>query len=169
MTSLDTSIIGTTAVALLVFIVGHVIVVRFSADDKIFDAIQKEFLLGFCVLTLLVLPQQITLADKFLIFILSLCMYGLASFFYVLCLFGPYATSIRMRLVKELDDPKGKTLAAFSQAYNDHHILGVRLKRLLSAGDVRLKGDQYVMARDKNAFFIIDAIAEKLHALIRSR
>ncbi len=169
MSTLDQMIIGCALLALVVFIVSHVVVVRCSTDDKLFNAIQKEFIVGACVLIAVVLAQPLGVGEKAFVFLLSFGVYGLASFFYVLCLFGPYATSIRMRLIHELDVPEGKSRVMISRSYNDHMILGVRLKRLLSAGDIRLSGDQYRIARSHNAFFIIDAIAEKLHALIRSR
>ena len=168
MAKLDLMIIVCALGAFAVFVAAHIVTSRRLADEKIFGIIQIVFLFGAGALTAAVwLWPGLNTADRLMAFVSALGVYGLASFFYVLCLFGPYATSIRLRLIKELDVPAGKTLAVVKDSYNDQVILDTRLKRLLSAGDISCAAGVYKMVRSKNVFFVIDALARKLHALIR--
>ena len=168
--TLDQTVIACGTSAFAVFVLSHIVFFRCLPADKVIHAVQKAFFCGILVLMVIIslLPQW-GLADKCLVFIFSSGVHSLMSFAYVLCIFGPYATSIRMRLIKELDTPDGKTLAGIERTYNDRTILDARLKRLLAAGDVRLNGDQYAVSDGHNAFFIIDLIARKLHAFTRPR
>jgi hypothetical protein len=93
--------------------------------------------------------------------LVALVIQGLLCFFYVLCVFGPYETSVRMRLVREIAKVPsgGVTLADVLQRYNHATIVDIRLQRLTGSGDV-LEKDGYYQSRDnKNLFFIFDAIA----------
>ncbi len=63
---------------------------------------------------------------------------GLLCFVYVLCIFGPYETSIRMRLVREIvrGGPGGISLQKLLGHYNSEAIVHVHLQRLLGSGDI---------------------------------
>ena len=150
------------------FLISHIAAFRLTSDDRILGTVQTLFCFWSAPLAAAVsiLPNLI-LSERFLVFIFSFWIYAMASFFYVLCIFGPYATSIRLRLIRELDTPQGRTLAEINSAYNDRTILDLRLKRLLASGDVYLEGGTYKIGRANNAFFAIDGVARKLHALIR--
>ncbi len=168
MSGLDQIIVACGMGTFIVFILMHITVLRRIPDTGILDAVQKTFYIGILVLTaaVSVLPG-LSVVDKCLVFIFSLCVYGLASFVYVLCIFGPYATSIRLRLMSELDAPQGKTMTEISRTYDSKAILDLRLKRLLASGDIRFDGGRYHIAKTHNAFFIIDAGARTLHAIMQ--
>jgi len=63
---------------------------------------------------------------------------ALACFSYVICIVGPYETSVRVRLIRELYDRPGHsaTVEELSAYYNPKVLLDMRLERLLSAGEV---------------------------------
>ncbi len=168
MSGLDQIIVACGMGAFIVFVLAHIMVLRRMTDAGILNAVQKTFYFGIWVLAAVVsvLPG-LSVADKCLVFIFSLCVYGLASFVYVLCIFGPYATSIRLRLISELDATQGKTMAEISRTYDSKAILDLRLKRLLASGDIRFDGRRYHIAKAHNAFFIIDAGARTLHAIMQ--
>jgi len=168
MSGLDQIIVACGMGAFIVFVLAHIMALRCMPAAGILDAVQKLFYFGILALTAAVsfLPG-LSVTDKFPVFIFSLCAYGLASFVYVLCIFGPYATSIRLRLISELDAPQGKTMAEISRTYDSKAILDLRLKRLLASGDIRFDGDRYHIAKAHNAFFIIDAGARALHAIMQ--
>ncbi len=168
MSGLDQIIVACGMGAFIVFVLAHITVLRRRPVVSILDAVQKTFYFGIWALTaaVSVLPG-LNVVDQCLVFIFSLCVYGLASFVYVLCIFGPYATSIRLRLMSELDAPQGKTMAEISRTYDSRVICDARLKRLLASGDIGFDGHRYHIARTNNAFFIIDAVARTLHAIMQ--
>ena len=92
---------------------------------------------------------------------LALSIQGLLCFFYVLCLFGPYETSIRMRLVREIARPgsQGLSLKELLERYNVETMVNLRLARLLGSGDIVCKNGLYQVGRGRNFFFVFDAIA----------
>ncbi len=109
-------------------------------------------------------------AEKAICFILVLIIYGAAAFAYVLCIFGPYETSIRMRLIRELGGSTGQTpLPDVLRRYNTAIILENRLTRLVGSQDLAKKGDTYHLRKTGNVFFIMDTVAQKMHAFIHAR
>jgi hypothetical protein len=93
--------------------------------------------------------------------ILSSLIQGLFCFVYVLCVFGPYETSVRMRLIREIAAGQAKGISAeeLLSRYNPGTILELRLQRLVGSGDIIEKDGRYRIGSSKNFFFIFDAIA----------
>ena len=95
--------------------------------------------------------------------VLALAIQGLLSFVYILCIFGPYETSVRMRLVREIAaSSTGISKEELLQKYNAETIVNIRLRRLMGSGDITQKDGLYRVVRRKNFFFIFDAIAGSL-------
>ena len=92
---------------------------------------------------------------------LALVIQGLLCFVYVLCVFGPYETSVRMRLVREIAGGGGKGISPeeLLLRYNAQTIVDVRLQRLKGSRDIIEKNGLYRVVSSKNFFFIFDAIA----------
>lgn len=92
--------------------------------------------------------------------IFALVIQGLLCFVYVLCVFGPYETSIRMRLVREIakGGDKGISLQELLVCYNPEIIVNIRLQRLIGSGDVIEDKGRYRTGRHQNFFFIFNAI-----------
>ena len=93
--------------------------------------------------------------------LLAMVIQGLLCFVYVLCVFGPYETSVRMRLVREIAaaGPAGIALKELGTSYNAGTIVDMRLGRLMGSGDIVEQDGLYRVTRPKNLFFIFDAIA----------
>jgi len=93
---------------------------------------------------------------------LAVSIEGLLSFVYVLCFFGPYETSIRMRLVREIGAKGGISLKELLLRYNPEIILKIRLQRLLGSGDIIENNGRYKAIKAQNLFFIFQKIANVL-------
>lgn len=136
---------------------------RFLAPRWILRSIQILFLVG------LIIDLWLCWGLSWEVIFLSCFIYGLSSFIYILCVFGPYETSVRLRILSLLDSHKSKSLEEILEGYNSKAILDVRLIRLLGAGDILYDGQFYYLAKKFNAFFLINAIAGWLTKLIGSR
>ncbi len=117
------------------------------------------YLAGVIQISFAVWLSSITLATFLL---------GLLCFVYVLCIFGPYETSVRMRLIREIAgaEDKGISLDELLQRYNAEIITRIRLKRLMGSGDVIEKAGFYKLGRQGNFFFIFKAIARIIQKCI---
>jgi len=93
--------------------------------------------------------------------VLAVLVFGLLCFVYIICIFGPYETSVRMRLVREIakGGMEGILPEELLARYNAKTIVDIRLQRLLGAGDIVEKNGKYRVLRDQNVFYVFDAIA----------
>jgi hypothetical protein len=168
--SADLLIVAAGLGSALFFFVVHVLTFRSVRAEHIFKAIISTFGLGLVFNLVFGWTVFKTMPQGPVFMLLSAVIYSLTAFVYVLCIFGPYETSIRMRLLRELSVSKdGMTLAELLSRYNTAAILDKRLQRLLGAGDIARKEEGYILAKQCNAFFAIDAVAQKLHAFIHSK
>lgn len=99
----------------------------------------------------------------------SYVLFGLAAFVYILCVFGPSETSIRIRLLRELHEQKPGRLTheALLEKYNGRIILKRRLQRLLLSGAIVEHNGRYEIKNKSNAFFFIDAVAAFIQKCVR--
>src|SRR3989338_2095143 len=76
---------------------------------------------------------------------LSISIYGLIVFIYILCVFGLHESSIRIRMLRELyaARPRGLSREELLERYNADVILRRRLERLMASGEVTLQGTEY--------------------------
>lgn len=111
----------------------------------------------------------ISISEKILYLILSLAIYGLMTFLYILMVFGTYESSIRLRLIREIyrDFPKRTALKEILVRYNARVILQGRLERLTSSGDLSFDGKSYHYINRQNIFSIIDLISSFLKKIYR--
>ena len=88
MAGLDQIIVACGMGAFTGFVISHIAAFRFTSDDRILGTIQTLFCFwaGALAATVSIVPGLIP-SERFLFFIFSFCAYGLASFFYVLCVF----------------------------------------------------------------------------------
>lgn len=150
-----------------IFLLVHVVTFRWVAPEHLL----KSLLL--CVIAVMALPvvfmgiffiQKAVDAPLHLWIcasLLAMMVDGLLCFVYVLCIFGPYETSVRMRLVREIakSGPQGISLESLLNRYNAETIVSIRLQRLKGSGDIIEKDGRYQIANNRNFFFIFDAIA----------
>jgi len=94
--------------------------------------------------------------------VLAILIEGLMCLVYVLCIFGPYETSVRMRLIREIarGSSAGISMEELLARYNHETIVNVRLRRLVGSGDIIEKDGFYHSGHKKNFFFIFMAIAQ---------
>jgi hypothetical protein len=150
-----------------IFLSAHVITFRFVGPERLLKALLVNVLATLGLPLVLMVFFYFAKAAVFswqawiCAAVFSELIQGLLCFFYVLCIFGPYETSVRMRLVREigLAGPQGLSLQKLLERYNTATIVKVRLSRLVGSGDVVEKGGLYFRGRRNNFFFAFDAIA----------
>lgn len=164
---MDVLTVGVSFLSFGIFLLIHVITFR---------RVRPEYLLKSlltCVVILLGLPVLLTAFFYFFNIvdaplqvwvcaaILASVLQGLLCFVYVLCVFGPYETSVRMRLVREIAQGKGNGIShqELLVRYNTESIVNIRLQRLLGSGDIIEENGRYRIGTSKNFFFMFDAIA----------
>ena len=166
--NIDILTVSVAGVSFIVFLFIHFITFRRVRPESLLRSLLA------CVVTLMAFPIILmALARTFQILneplqvwvvaaILSSGIQGLLCFFYVLCVFGPYETSVRMRLVREIQKGGSQGIKAhdLDLSYNTETILNVRLKRLIGSGDLIERDGLYRIGRTGNFFFIFDAIAK---------
>ena len=153
-------------VSFSVFLMVHLIVFRWVQPEHLLKS------LSACVIATGTIPLllmgifcslKIVSASVFvwvIAAILALIIQGLLSSFYILCIFGPCETSVRMRLVREIAAiPEGISLKDLAERYNATTIVKIRLQRLMGSGDIIEKDGVYRVAGSKNIFFVFDGIA----------
>ena len=172
--ALDLAIIASSAVSFMVFFCLQVVVFRLVPQEAVLKWIMNIFamasVLHFVFLTVFIGYNQPSYPGGiFLLSVVSYFLFGLAAFVYILCIFGPSETSIRIRVVRELGDLKGSRLAheELLKRYNGQAILRRRIERLKLAGEIIEKDGRYLLLNKSNAFFMIDAVALLLQKMLR--
>ncbi len=155
-----------------VFLMVFLITLRFVSAKQIFVMIKRVFFLGLVSNIFLVVNASFILEHAFsyheqvILGIVSLLIYGMTAFVFVLCFFGPNETSIRMRLIHIIGQQSmGVSRQEIARQYNNQSMLEVRLKRLIGAGDVKESNGKYKILNAGNAFFMIDRCAGVLKKL----
>ncbi len=111
---------------------------------------------------------DLTGAPAVRLLVFSLVLYGLFSYMYLVVVLGPYESSIRLRLLREIDaaHPGGIDEDCLLRRYNGRIILDIRLRRLLGSGQVVLREGRYVIARTPWIFFFLDGAAAVMRSLL---
>ncbi len=165
--NMDLLTIAVAFFSFVIFLIIHIITFRWVQPQHLLRS------LLLCVMAMLGLPV-VLMAILFLVKmidaplqawfcggLLASLLQGLLCFVYVLCIFGPYETSVRMRLVREIAKgaTQGFSLQELLGLYNVETMVGIRLQRLTGSGDIIEKNGLYRIGRSQNFFFIFDAIA----------
>jgi hypothetical protein len=165
--SIDMLTVGSGVFSFVIFLLIHVITFRRVRPEHLLRSLLA------CVMGIMGLPvvlmgifyicklMNAPLEDWVCAAILASLIEGLLCFFYILCVFGPYETSVRMRLVREIAaaPPEGISMKELLQRYNHESIVNLRLKRLIGSGDIIEKDGRYRVGNRQNFFFIFDLIA----------
>jgi hypothetical protein len=164
---LDLLTVGVGFFSFSIFLFIHIVFFRWLRPEELLRS------LLVCVLAIVLLPVALmgvlfitksadaSLTAWILASVLALCVNGLLCFIYVLCVFGPYETSIRMRLVREIakGGSMGISFEELTGRYSTKRIMDIRLRRLMGSGDIIEKDGLYKSGRRGNFFFIFDSIA----------
>jgi hypothetical protein len=157
-----------------IFLLVHLFFFRRIGPEHLFKSLLKALGMAmlFClgVMTILFMGGVLkTSISAWLLCVgVALVITGQLCGFYVLCFFGPYETSVRMRLIREIAQAGAQGISAekLLSRYNAIVITDLRLKRLLGSGDIVEKDGQYEMEQKQNFFFILDAVASILKKVI---
>ena len=165
--SMDVLTLGAGIFSFAVFLFIHVISFRWLAPEQLLRSLLLTvaaimalpvMLMGSMVFLRIIGPswQELVCASFLAMLINGLCCCG-----YVLCVFGPYETSVRMRLVREIaaGADKGVSIQELLGRYSAETIVDVRLRRLLGSGDIIEKDGVYHPGRVGNLFFVFDTVA----------
>lgn len=165
---MDILTMGVALVSFGLFLLIHVISFRWLRPEELLRS------LLVCVLAILGLPlvlmgvlfavkaEDVSVLAWVTAAILALIITGLLCFIYVLCVFGPYETSIRMRLVREIErgGPVGISIEELLGRYSPETIVNIRLRRLIGSGDIIEKDGLYRAGGSRNFFFVFDVIGD---------
>ncbi len=164
---MDVLTVGVGLLSFGIFLLVHLITFRWVRPEHLLKSLLA------CVMAIMVCPvvlMRIFFVSKILdapvlawvcAAVLALVIQGLLCFVYVLCIFGPYETSVRMRLIREIAQSgrEGVPRQELLGRYNAETIVNIRLQRLIGSGDIIEKDGLYQVSSKKNFFFIFDAIA----------
>jgi D-alanyl-lipoteichoic acid acyltransferase DltB (MBOAT superfamily) len=176
MMPLDFAILGAAAGSFIVFFVLQMIVFRMLHQE----AVLKAIMIIFFATSLVHLAGWFFAAGQVgvhsliegITFVgLSYFTFGLTAFVYILCIFGPSETSIRIRVVRELFEAPGRSLShsELANRYNARMILERRLERLTRSGEIVERAGKYKLIKKANFFFLIDSVANTLHGFINNK
>ena len=171
--SFDLWVVVTGAASFINFFIIHVLVLRFTPSQKALKGLVNCVwiaLVGHVAFIFLCLQSHaptfagLGMSGKIIWAALSLTIFFILVFFYVLCVFGPTETSVRFRLVEVLASAKdkGANLNEILGAYNAKKIFELRLERLQAAGDIRFDGGKYFLVKKSNIFLVLDVLATRL-------
>jgi len=165
--SIDVLTLGVGVVSFVIFLLIHVLTFRWLSPEQLLKSLTMTVvaIAGLPAVAMSVLftlkwaeaSGQVWVCAG----VLAMAVNGLLSFVYVLCVFGPYETSVRMRLVREIAraGANGISRQELLKRYSAQTIVDLRLRRLMGSGDIIEKDGLYRVGRKKNFFFIFDAIA----------
>src|SRR3990167_304267 len=164
MSFLDTVILSSAFLGSGVYLILHLIIFRFVAVKDILPWLMRTYFLGaiaviFMPLYLGWVPQagNLNLVVTLSSITLAILIYSLACFFYVLNIYGPYESSLSVRLLREFYKvyPKALTRDEILAAYSAKEILKTRLERLTGSGEVISEEGNYRVGKKQNVFFIL--------------
>ena len=162
----DITICLTALSSFIVFVVIQFLVFRFVSEGGVLKWIMALFVLCSLVNTGLFVVLSggaffQSVAYHLVLFLISWSVFALLSFLYVLCVFGPYESSIRLRLIRELyrQHPQGLSVGQLYERYNNTVILKRRVARLLAARSITVCGAKYQVSNRPSFFSIADMMA----------
>jgi len=164
---MDLLTVGVGLVSFGIFLLIHVVTFRWLRPEELLKSLLAcVFAISALPLALMgilfvIKPVDASLQAWILASLLALAVAGLLCFVYVLCLFGPFETSVRVRLVREIarGGLKGISHQELLQRYNAQTIVNIRLRRLTGSGDIIEQSGLYRAGNTHNLFFFVDAIA----------
>lgn len=152
--SMDFLVLTHSIVGIILFVGVHALVVRFKGDSQMLLWIVAIFI-GLAIFLTLSEWQYLSASVETFVpaVIFTVAITGLVDFCYVLALFGIATTSVRMQILMELSKYKdGMTKRALLLKYNKRHVVGQRVERLISSGELEKKDEEYRMGKSFSYF-----------------
>ncbi len=175
--NIDGLIVGCAGVGLIAFVILHLGTYRCIRPGQVFPWLKLIFVIsGIFSLVAFYFGMQslaksgllISALNSVLVYGLTLTVFGFAAFHYILFIFGPHESSIRLRILREIDrcHPNPCTQDQLLKAYNANIILKRRLDRLLTDGNIVFDGQRYQLTLKPSFFMLVDRIAGGLSKII---
>ena len=166
MNSLDVAVLWSACAGFLVYALSHVCFLRFIKEGQIIRFLMMAFFLGTAIVVCVFysLNMPVGLLAFFFCVLVAFFLYSVTCFLYVVGIIGPYESSIRIRLIRELFSvfPEGLSLPEILKRYNAEMILKGRLERFVGSGEVIFDGLSYRAGKDRYAFIILESAGRYL-------
>jgi len=171
-TGFDALILGCAFFGLAVFAVAQLLLFRFISPESVLKWLIKLIAAGgLSDISAAVLLSwknfDAGLLEVTFFSVLSLAIYLMLTYLYVVGIFGPYESSVRLRILREIYSvsPKGMSLEGLLSRYSAAWILERRMNRFISAGDVTFDGKTYSLRKQKNFFVFADNVSAWIRKL----
>ena len=164
---MDLFVLGNAVGCFGFYIISHLVLSRFSRAVSVISWLVKAFIVLGLLNAGLSLVFFMTASHGLLTGVLGTCvsfaLYGVLCFSYVICCVGPYETSVRIRIIREMYEAnKEMTIEQLRARYDNKDIFGLRLSRLLVSKDLVFDGNVYRNNRENSVFGGITAFSEFL-------
>lgn len=162
------------AISFGLFLLIHMAACRRMSADDLLKSLWRTCAMTMVfpvLLTFLLLLLKVAALPFFVWFCIAgfaTLLQGILCFVYVLCVFGPYETSVRMRLIREIfkASPKGLTQSELDRCYNHETIARIRVRRLIGSHYLVEQEGAYRVGPATNVFFVFDIITGVLKKMI---
>ena len=174
MLTFDLIILASAVGTFLIYLLVHTSIFRFIDTKGILPWLMRVFFIGgflnVVVNIHLLLSRTEIMTETGILgvgfcLLLSLLIYGLMCFFYVLNIYGPYESSLSVRLIREIFPtlPGGITLKEILTRYNADVIPRTRLERLIGSGEIVMNGPIYKIGKYPYIFLTLNYLGRIFH------
>lgn len=155
---IDYLLVATSSISLFMFVIGLIICVRTKGQAEILLSMKGLFI-GLLVLgciSLWYMVGDMRVSDKVVVIFLYILLFWAMSFSYILGLFGMPLTSTRVQFLLTLmaHGGKGADIQNLTKDYSRDSIIGIRLHRLITSGEIIQKGNKY-MLKSRWTYFVL--------------
>ncbi len=154
----DYLIIGISSISFFFFVIGLMLLVRAKGQAEILLSMKRLFLtLSLMGNTAIwVMLWNTSVYDKLFVITLYMMLFWAMSFTYILGLFGIPLTSVRIQFLLTLvaHGVRGADMSDLMKEYSKDSIVGIRLLRLVTSGEIIKKGNSY-MLRSRWSYFVL--------------
>lgn len=142
----------------LIFLGFHIVTFRTIGDREVFKKlVYNVVIVGvFQIVTVVIAVRQEPIALVVAVVVLTLVIYTLMAWSYILGVFGITVTSVRMQMLPEIakSGSRGITIGALLTHYNRKRMVSQRLFRLVSSGELKDVGGRYFIRRKISPFLV---------------
>ena len=146
----------------VIFVLWHVITFRLVKDKHLFTAIKVNWAIGAVIAFVYAFGAGLGWWSVVAVFI-----YTLGVFNYIVCIFGPLTTSIRIRLLIEMLSLKTPvSVEEIYKRYDEKVMVDLRLARLIGHGDVKEEGGKIILISQHNPLNWLKSLSQCLTKIL---
>lgn len=142
----------------LIFLGFHIVTFRTIGDREVFKRlVYNVVVVGvFQIVTVAITVRQAPISLVVVVVALTMVIYTLMAWSYILGIFGITVTSVRMQMLSEIakSGSRGITIDALLKHYNRKRMVSQRLFRLVSSGELKEVGGRYFIRRKISPFLV---------------